>query len=46
MGRHARVIVSEPLSDLEDFWEPIPESSFITVRDGDVGVQPFQPLAP
>jgi len=46
MGEHARVVVSEPLSDLEDFWEPIPESRFITIRDGDVAAEPFQPLAP
>jgi glutamine amidotransferase len=46
MGNHARAIVSEPLSDLEDFWEPIPESSFVTIRDGDVAIEPFAPMAP
>ncbi len=46
MGGHARAIVSEPLSDLQDFWEPIPESSFVTVEAGAVDITAFAPLAP
>jgi glutamine amidotransferase len=46
MGVGARAIVSEPLSDLPDFWEPIPESSFVTIEDGEVHIQSFAPLAP
>ncbi len=39
----ARCVVSEPLSDLKDFWEPIPESTFITIEGGRVESRPFQP---
>ena len=46
MGDNARAIVSEPLSDLKEFWEPIPESSFISVVDGEVILERFQPLPP
>jgi glutamine amidotransferase len=46
MGDKARAIVSEPLTELQEFWEPIPESSFITVRDGEVTCEPFEPVQP
>lgn len=40
----ARCVVSEPLSDLKKYWEPIPESTFITIENGEVDSRPFQPL--
>lgn len=46
MTSRARAVVSEPLSELEEFWQPIPESSFVTVEDGDVSIEPFRPLEP
>ncbi|MGB5329998.1 MAG: class II glutamine amidotransferase, partial [Gammaproteobacteria bacterium] len=39
----ARAIVSEPLSDLPEAWVPVPESSFLTVRSGEVEWQDFIP---
>ena len=46
MTDKARAVVSEPLSELHQFWEPIPESSFVTVADGYVEVEPFRPIEP
>ena len=46
MGPLARAVVSEPLSDLETLWEPIPEASFITIVDGEAERQEFRPAAP
>jgi predicted glutamine amidotransferase len=31
MGLGGRCVVSEPLTDLESLWEPVAESSFITI---------------
>ena len=42
----ARAIVSEPLSDLRDFWIAVEESSSIMVHEGDVETRPFAPIAP
>ena len=42
----ARAIVSEPLSELTDFWVEIPESSYVVVEKGEVEVHPFTPLPP
>jgi len=39
----ARAVVSEPLSDLPEAWLPVPESSFLTVRSGEVECQDFVP---
>lgn len=46
MGPNARCIVSEPLSDLESLWEPVSESSFITVDDGEILVEKLSPTRP
>lgn len=40
-GTHA--IVSEPLTDLSDQWEKIPEGSVVTVSDGKIERRPFTP---
>lgn len=45
-SRDARAIVSEPLSDLETEWVPVPESSFLTITKGEISCEPFSPIAP
>ena len=45
-SKDARAIVSEPLTDLEEEWVPVPESSFLTIRKGVVSCEPFAPIAP
>ncbi len=45
-SRFARAVVSEPLSDLEDEWVLVPESTFVTITMGDVTCEPFAPIAP
>lgn len=42
----ARVIVSEPLTDLSDYWVQIPESTAVLVENGDVEMMPFVPAPP
>jgi len=39
----ARVVVSEPLNDLVEYWEEIPESTAVTVERGSVTTRPFTP---
>ena len=46
MSTSARAVVSEPLSELHQFWEPIPESSFVIVENGEVDIEPFAPVEP
>ncbi len=36
-------IVSEPLTNLSDHWEKIPESTSVTVFDGQIEKRPFEP---
>jgi len=45
-SRDARAIVSEPLSGLEEAWVPVPESTFLTIRKGDVSCETFAPIPP
>lgn len=40
---NARVVVSEPLGDLPHVWEPVPESSWLLVENGQVQVNEFSP---
>ena len=42
----ARVVVSEPLTDLSDYWVQIPESTAVLVEDGVVEMVPFAPAPP
>lgn len=44
LGDEARLIVSEPLRDLPDAWQEVPESSWGVVRPGDDDLQPFRPV--
>lgn len=46
MTHAARCVVSEPLSELADMWEPIPEASFLTIDGGKVECRPFSPISP
>lgn len=43
LSRESRVIVSEPVNDLEGIWEEIPPSSFVHAYDGQLIVEPFAP---
>ena len=45
-GDDARAIVSEPLSDMSDYWAEIPESSALIVEAGEIGVHDFEPRLP
>ena len=45
-SRNARAIVSEPLSNLEEEWIPVPESSFLKITGGEISCEPFAPIAP
>jgi glutamine amidotransferase len=41
-----RLVVSEPLGDLENAWNPVPESSYGIVREGQDELHPFTPRRP
>ena len=41
-----RLIVSEPLGDLEGAWNEVPESSWGVVQEGQDELHPFVPLEP
>lgn len=45
-SRGARAIVSEPLSNLEADWVPVPEASFVKITQGDITCEPFAPAPP
>ncbi len=42
----ARVVVSEPITDVPGYWEAVGESSAIVVAGGEVETVPFAPRAP
>jgi glutamine amidotransferase len=46
LGDETRLIVSEPLRDLEGAWHEVPESSAGVIRPGRDEVRPFHPVAP
>jgi predicted glutamine amidotransferase len=46
LSDEARVITSEPTSDLEGVWNPVPESTAIIVHRGEIELKPFQPVEP
>jgi len=41
-----RLVVSEPLGDLEGAWNPVPEASYGIVQEGQDELHPFTPRAP
>jgi glutamine amidotransferase len=45
-SRGARAIVSEPLSNLEADWVPVPEASFLRITGGKISCEPFLPMRP
>jgi predicted glutamine amidotransferase len=45
-SRNARAIVSEPLSNLEGEWLPVPEASFLRISKGQISCEAFKPIAP
>jgi glutamine amidotransferase len=45
-SRGARAIVSEPLSNLEADWVPVPEASFLKISGGAISCGPFAPIPP
>ena len=45
MSDEARLVVSEPIRELEGAWNEVPESSYGIVQPGQDELHPFQPLA-
>lgn len=45
LSEDARLVVSEPLSDLEGAWREIPESTYLVIRRGEQQMLPFAPTA-
>lgn len=43
LPRSAVIVLSEPLDELNEHWEAVPESSFLTVENGQVMISPFTP---
>lgn len=41
----AIVVLSEPLDELTEHWKAVPESSFVTVEDGEAVILPFTPVS-
>jgi len=41
-----RLVVSEPLGDLEGAWNPVPEASYGIVQEGQDELHPFTPRSP
>jgi predicted glutamine amidotransferase len=41
-----RLVVSEPLGDLQGAWNPVPESSYGIIQEGDDELHPFRPQVP
>jgi predicted glutamine amidotransferase len=42
----ARLVVSEPLGDLQGAWREVPESSYVVVHGAHEELHPFAPIAP
>ncbi len=39
----AVIVVSEPLDELSEHWEPVPEAALLLVENGEVDMRPFKP---
>jgi predicted glutamine amidotransferase len=46
LSDETRLIVSEPIGDLADAWQPVPESSYVVVEKGDDTQAAFRPRRP
>jgi glutamine amidotransferase len=42
----ARLVVSEPLGDLQGAWREVPESSYVAIRGTEEDLRPFAPVWP
>lgn len=42
----ARLVVSEPLGDLQGAWREVPESSYVAVHGAGEDLRPFEPVTP
>jgi len=38
------IVLSEPLDELNEHWEAVPESAFLVVENGKVTINPFTPI--
>jgi predicted glutamine amidotransferase len=43
-GDNSRFIVSEPMGDILQLWNPVPESSCLIVDGGTIDIIPFEPI--
>ena len=46
LSDETRIVVSEPLGDLEGAWNEVPEASCGVVQDGEDEIHPFAPVPP
>jgi glutamine amidotransferase len=46
LSEETRLVVSEPLGELEGAWQPVPESSYGIIQKGDDELGRFEPAAP
>jgi glutamine amidotransferase len=46
LSDESRLVVSEPLGDLEGAWNEVPESSYGVIREGQDELRPFTPRPP
>ncbi|GAA4600560.1 glutamine amidotransferase [Actinoplanes octamycinicus] len=46
LSEESRLVVSEPLADLEGAWQPVPESSYGVIQKGADELGRFEPAAP
>ena len=46
LSDETRIVVSEPLGDLEGAWNEVPEASWGVVQDGEDEIHPFAPIPP
>lgn len=44
LSEDARLVVSEPLGDLQGAWREVPESTCVVVRGGRVEIEAFEPV--
>lgn len=40
----SRIIVSEPIGEFKKMWNEVPQSSMVTIHEGNVEIKPFYPL--
>ncbi len=43
LPKGAVIVLSEPLDELNEHWEAVPESSCLVLEDGKVTISPFSP---